>query len=104
MFRSLRETATEKVRVEINGQIVEVPADSTVWAAMALTHNTITRTSPVTMEDRSAYCAMGVCFECLVEIDGLPNQQACLKKVSDGMRIKRQNITQTTVQTETVQP
>jgi NADH dehydrogenase/NADH:ubiquinone oxidoreductase subunit G len=33
---------------------------------------------------------MGVCFECLVEIDGVPNQQACMTPVRSGMRIKLQ--------------
>ena len=33
---------------------------------------------------------MGVCFECLVEIDGVPNQQACLVPVSEGMSVRRQ--------------
>jgi predicted molibdopterin-dependent oxidoreductase YjgC len=33
---------------------------------------------------------MGVCFECLVEIDGRPNQQACMTRVREGMRVRRQ--------------
>jgi len=33
---------------------------------------------------------MGVCFECLVEIDGRPNQQACQAMIRDGMQIRRQ--------------
>ena len=33
---------------------------------------------------------MGVCFECLVEIDGRPNQQACQAIIRDGMQIRRQ--------------
>jgi predicted molibdopterin-dependent oxidoreductase YjgC len=33
---------------------------------------------------------MGVCFECLVEIDGSPNHQACMTTVRDGMSIKIQ--------------
>ncbi|MNG28551.1 hypothetical protein D3C84_1138290 [compost metagenome] len=33
---------------------------------------------------------MGVCFECLVEIDGVPNRQGCLIEVADGMRIRSQ--------------
>ena len=33
---------------------------------------------------------MGSCFECLVEIDGQPNRQACLTIVREGMDIKRQ--------------
>jgi predicted molibdopterin-dependent oxidoreductase YjgC len=33
---------------------------------------------------------MGVCFECLVEIDGVPNRQSCLIEVREGMRIRSQ--------------
>jgi len=30
------------------------------------------RTTPVSGEPRMPYCLMGVCFECLMEIDGCP--------------------------------
>ncbi len=33
---------------------------------------------------------MGVCFECLVTIDGVPNRQSCLIEVAEGMRIRSQ--------------
>ena len=33
---------------------------------------------------------MGICFECLIEIDGVANQQGCLRTVEPGMRIRRQ--------------
>jgi predicted molibdopterin-dependent oxidoreductase YjgC len=33
---------------------------------------------------------MGVCFDCLMEIDGEANQQACMTTVRDGMRVARQ--------------
>jgi hypothetical protein len=48
------------------------------------------RTSPVNGEPRAPYCMMGVCFECLMSIDGVPSRQACLVQVRDGMRIERQ--------------
>jgi predicted molibdopterin-dependent oxidoreductase YjgC len=34
---------------------------------------------------------MGVCFECLMEIDGVANRQACLVPVTEGMQIRRQH-------------
>jgi predicted molibdopterin-dependent oxidoreductase YjgC len=34
---------------------------------------------------------MGVCFECLVEIDGRQNQQSCLTTARPGMIVKRQH-------------
>jgi hypothetical protein len=33
---------------------------------------------------------MGACFDCLVEIDGVPSRQACMVEVSAGMRIRSQ--------------
>jgi hypothetical protein len=33
---------------------------------------------------------MGVCFDCLAEIDGIPNRQSCMVEVRPGMRIRRQ--------------
>jgi len=33
---------------------------------------------------------MGVCFDCLAEIDDVPNRQSCMVEVRDGMRICRQ--------------
>ena len=40
---------------------------------------------------RGPYCMIGNCFDCLVEIDGVPNRQGCLVTVSDGMQLKRQD-------------
>jgi hypothetical protein len=36
---------------------------------------------------RAAYCLMGICYDCLVEIDGRARQQACMIDVVPGMRI-----------------
>ena len=35
------------------------------------------------------FCGMGVCQECLVEVDGRPNQRACMTKVAAGMAVRR---------------
>ena len=36
---------------------------------------------------RGVFCGMGVCYDCLVAVDGRPAQRACLTAVRDGMRI-----------------
>jgi succinate dehydrogenase/fumarate reductase-like Fe-S protein len=33
---------------------------------------------------------MGVCFDCLVVVNGVPNTLACMTLVASGMRIERQ--------------
>jgi aerobic-type carbon monoxide dehydrogenase small subunit (CoxS/CutS family) len=39
---------------------------------------------------RGVFCGMGVCFDCLVVVDGVPNTRACMTPVAEGMRIQRQ--------------
>jgi predicted molibdopterin-dependent oxidoreductase YjgC len=90
MFKTLPDTGAATVTVIINGTPFRAPQGCTAAAALLLANAIPTRTTPVTGAPRAPYCMMGVCFECLAEIDGVPNQQACLMPVADGMRINRQ--------------
>ena len=38
-------------------------------------------------EPRAPLCAMGVCYECRVTINGVPHQRACMTTVARGMRV-----------------
>jgi predicted molibdopterin-dependent oxidoreductase YjgC len=38
-------------------------------------------------EARGLFCGMGVCFDCLVSIDGVPNLRACQTLVQAGMAV-----------------
>ncbi|MCX6429979.1 MAG: (2Fe-2S)-binding protein [Actinobacteria bacterium] len=40
---------------------------------------------------RGVFCGIGICFDCLVVIDGLPNQRACLTEVRDGLTVETQD-------------
>lgn len=78
------------VTVTFEDQAVEVPAGTTVAAALLGHDDDHFCVSAAEQEKRSPYCLMGVCFECLVEIDGIKNRQACLEPVYEGMQVKRQ--------------
>ncbi len=41
-------------------------------------------------EARGIFCGMGVCQDCLVTIDGAPNQRACMTPARDGARVETQ--------------
>ena len=90
LFKRLSEPTGDRVRVLIEGREVQVPAGETVAAAVLASGLGHTRTSPISGAPRAPLCMMGVCFECLMEIDGVPNRQACQVRVADGMRIRRQ--------------
>ncbi|MBP6683840.1 MAG: (2Fe-2S)-binding protein [Leucobacter sp.] len=37
---------------------------------------------------RGLFCGIGVCFDCLVEIDGESGQRACMIPLADGMDVR----------------
>jgi hypothetical protein len=79
------------VTVHVEGREVVVGAHESAAAAAFKAGLRYTRNSGVNGEPRAPYCMMGVCFECLMVIDGVPAQQACLVRVREGMRIERQD-------------
>ena len=89
MRRIARDDATP-VRIEFEGQALLAQLGDTVAAALLAGNHWRFRTTPVSGAARGPFCMMGVCFDCLVEIDGVANRQACMTEVRDGMRVKRQ--------------
>jgi len=80
----------ETVTITFEGEKRVVPAGVTVAAALLGHDENHFCKSAADREDRGPYCLMGVCFECLVEINGIRNRQACLEPIVDGMNVKRQ--------------
>jgi hypothetical protein len=90
MFR-LRPEARATVRVTVAGREVAVPEGASAAAAMLLAGMPAARETAVSGALRLPYCMMGVCFDCLAEIDGVPNRQACMVPVREGMVIAPQH-------------
>lgn len=87
-FHPLPETAAS-VQFTLDGAPVCAPAGIPLAAAL-LAHSGEPSRQTAGGAGRTAFCMMGVCFECLVEVDGTPNVQACMTCVSEGMVVKRQ--------------
>lgn len=94
MFKRLETRPQQRVTIYINDRAYAVPADESVAAAILasglVSEIGHTRTTPVSGAFRAPYCMMGVCYECLMVIDGLANQRACQQTVAEGMRIECQ--------------
>jgi predicted molibdopterin-dependent oxidoreductase YjgC len=90
MFRRLPEAAQDLVRFTIDGRHAEARRGDSVAAALLAAGVDACRTTPASGAARGPYCLMGVCFECLVVIDGVGNRQGCLVAVADGMRVETQ--------------
>ena len=75
------------IAITVDGRTLETREGTTVAAAL-LNAGIPIRTS-VTGEPRTALCAMGICHECRVTVDGHPHQRACMVFVAPDMRVDR---------------
>ena len=89
MFRSVMTKTGKPVEIQFEDEIITA-IDGDNLAAALLKAGKIQFRTAKKHDTRGPYCMMGVCFECLVEIDGRPNQQACQAVIRDGMQIRRQ--------------
>jgi predicted molibdopterin-dependent oxidoreductase YjgC len=90
MFRKLHEIGPGALTITIDGASVLAESGESVAAVLLRQSEAWSRRTPVTESKRGPYCMMGVCFDCLAEVDGVASVQTCLKPVCDGMRVARQ--------------
>jgi D-hydroxyproline dehydrogenase subunit gamma len=91
MFRPRPDAArAPTIAVEVEGWTVLVPPGASAAAAVLVAGLASLRDTPVGGDARAPYCMMGVCFDCLAEIDGVANRQSCMVAARPGMRIRRQ--------------
>lgn len=74
---------------EIDGRIVEAREGDTVASALlAASVRAFRRTRH--RAPRGIFCGMGVCFDCVVTIDGVHSVRACMTAVRSGMKVETQ--------------
>ena len=90
MFKKRPDSRAATIAVAVEGRTIMVPEGASAAAAVLLAGLPSIRDTPVAGAERAPYCMMGICFDCLAEIDGVPNRQACMVAARPGMRIRRQ--------------
>lgn len=77
------------VAVTIDSRPVLAHAGETVAAVLMAQGSPATRVTR-SGAPRGVFCGMGVCYDCLVVVDGIPNTRACMAWVREGMAIEHQ--------------
>ena len=81
--------SSSRIEFEFEGRLLYAfPGDSI--AAALTSYGIIDLRVTSSGESRGIFCGMGVCHDCLVDVDGNQNQRACMTKVKNGMRIFKQ--------------
>jgi D-hydroxyproline dehydrogenase subunit gamma len=75
----------ESIVVTVNGKPITVPIGATVAVAVVMAGSACRRS--VSGELRSAFCGMGICFECRVKLNGQPHRSSCQIVCQSGMEV-----------------
>jgi predicted molibdopterin-dependent oxidoreductase YjgC len=81
------QSESKRFAIHVDGRLVNAEPGQSVAAAL-LAAGIFTFRLTAGGRPRGIFCGMGVCFDCLVTIDGLADQRACITPVAPGMRIE----------------
>ncbi len=75
---------------QVNGeQVIAYPGETIAVALLAAGWKTFRHTN-LSGEPRGMYCGMGLCYDCLVTVNGHPNVRACVTMAQPGDVVERQ--------------
>ncbi len=83
----------EAFKITVNAEpCTAFPGETLATVLLAAGHTSF-RLSPIAREPRGIFCGMGICFDCLVTVNGRPNVRACatLARPDDRVEIQREN-------------
>lgn len=75
-----------EIKLKLNGLEIPVKENTVLAAALANAGITAFRQS-VKGEPRAFLCGMGICYECRVTVNGMPNRLSCQLLCEEGMEV-----------------
>lgn len=81
-------TEPEEWQLTFDGRPIRTSPGESVGAALTNAGVRSWRSTRLAGRPRGLFCGIGICFDCLLSIDGQPNQRACLTPVAPGMRLE----------------
>jgi predicted molibdopterin-dependent oxidoreductase YjgC len=73
-----------------DGRQIEHDDGQSIGAALTAAGVRSWRTTRNAGRPRGIFCGIGVCFDCLVVVDGSPNERACLVPAREGQQVETQ--------------
>jgi predicted molibdopterin-dependent oxidoreductase YjgC len=74
----------------VDGEELTAYEGESIAVALLASGRRFTRWTARAGEPRGYFCGMGVCQDCLITVDGLPNVRACMTPVRDRLRVETQ--------------
>ena len=70
---------------------IDFEVGDSVAAALLRSGKKVLRTTRFKGEERSLFCGIGNCFDCILIVDGVTNQRSCMTRARDGMNVESQD-------------
>ena len=78
---------SQAVTITVDGTSVQTFLGQTIAAALLARNRRAWRRTRQG-QPRGLFCGIGICFDCTVTVDNIPNVRACLTLVADGMAVE----------------
>lgn len=75
---------------DFDGRAVPFEPGQSVGAALIAAGIRSWRTTRRDARPRGVYCGIGVCFDCLLVVDGEPGRRACVTPARSGQQVRSQ--------------
>lgn len=82
-----RPAATPQCTIWVDSIPIKAVEGEPILAAMLAAGLTTAHWTEKLGAPRGLFCGIGLCSDCLVTVDGIPNVRSCVMPVKDGMRI-----------------
>ena len=86
----MSERADKLVRITVDGETVEGLEGQSIAGVLLGSGRVSWRETAVAGKPRGLFCGIGVCFDCLVTVDGVPDVRACQRRACEGDEVSSQ--------------
>jgi sarcosine oxidase subunit alpha len=80
----------DKFEIEVDGKSILAYSGQTIAEALLANGLRILRMTRK-QSPRGVYCGMGICYECRMIVNGIPNVRTCMTPATPGCRIATQD-------------
>lgn len=80
-----------RFEIEVDGRRIVAHEGETVGAALVAAGVRTFRHTAKRRAPRGIYCGIGLCYDCALIINGVPNTRACQTLATPGLRVETQN-------------
>jgi len=80
-----------EIEFTFDGKTISAISGQSVGAALLAANQRSLRKTRFNKNKRGIFCGIGVCFDCLVVVDGVTNQRACIIEARSGMQVQTQD-------------